>query len=285
MSTLTGLTMTLLLAAVQHPHTPGMSHDDALKQRGAAAMGFDQDAAAHHFRLAPDGGAIEVVANDAADARTIAAIRGHLQSIAREFAAGKFDKPLQTHGEMPPGVDGMKARRQAIAYRYEERPRGGVVHIATKDAAALDAVHAFLRYQIKEHGTAAPIDMTRAVAHSTNVMSWVRRLAAVAAMLTLGAGNLAMCAGWQPTPRARMACCKSAARGVTQAQADSCCASASDRQQSSITIPAISLGIAPPPTTAAGALVRVPAPARARAFDPLPVTPIPKHLLFSVLLI
>ena len=153
MSSLTVLAVTLLLAAAQHQHNPGMSRDAALKERGAAAMGFDQDAATHHFRLAPDGGAVEVVANDAADARTIAAIRSHLQSIAREFAAGRFDTPLQTHGEMPPGVDRMKKRRDAIAYRYEELSRGGVVHITTEDTGVLDAIHAFLRYQIKEHGT------------------------------------------------------------------------------------------------------------------------------------
>ena len=153
MSSFTVLAVALLLGAAQHQHTPGMSHDAGLKERGAAAMGFDQDAARHHFRLAPDGGAIEVVANDAADLETIAAIRSHLQSIGRDFAAGKFDKPLQTHGEMPPGVGRMKERRDAIAYRYEELSRGGVVHITTRDTRALDGIHAFLRYQIREHRT------------------------------------------------------------------------------------------------------------------------------------
>jgi hypothetical protein len=38
--------------------------------------------------LYKDGGAVEVRANDAADAESIASIRKHLQEIAKEFAAG-----------------------------------------------------------------------------------------------------------------------------------------------------------------------------------------------------
>ena len=44
-----------------------------------------------------------------------------------------------------------------ITYRYEDLAGGGAVRIETKDARALDAVHAFLRYQITEHGTGDPM--------------------------------------------------------------------------------------------------------------------------------
>jgi hypothetical protein len=152
-----------LLLAGQHPQMPaGMSHAEHLKQlqkdadtktRGAEAMGFDQDATTHHFRLAATGGSIEVTVNDKSDEKTMAAIRGHLRSIAAEFATGQFDKPFQTHGEVPPGVVEMQKSRQRIAYRYEDLPQGGAVRIETTDAAALDAIHAFLRYQITEHHT------------------------------------------------------------------------------------------------------------------------------------
>ena len=162
MNPLTAWIVAALLTA-QHSQMPaGMSHekhleqmqnDEALKKRGADAMGFDQDATAHHFRLSPTGGSIEVTVKDRSDDATIAAVRSHLQSIAREFADGRFAKPLQTHGEVPPGVAEMQSRKQRIAYRYEELPRGGRVRISTKDTRALDAVHAFLRYQITEHRT------------------------------------------------------------------------------------------------------------------------------------
>ena len=70
MNLATALVVAGLAAMPQHPTMPaGMSHEEhlkqmeqdaALKKRGAAAMGFDQDAAVHHFRVTPTGGSIEV---------------------------------------------------------------------------------------------------------------------------------------------------------------------------------------------------------------------------------
>jgi len=163
MNALLAAVAVVLLLTEQHPQMPaGMSHeehlkqmqkDEALKKRGAQAMGFDQEATTHHFRLSATGGSIEVAARDLADRATIEAIRTHLRSIAGDFAAGRFDKPLQTHAEMPPGVVDMQKLRERIAYRFEEMPGGGAVRIETDDRRALEAVHAFLRYQITEHHT------------------------------------------------------------------------------------------------------------------------------------
>src|SRR5262245_62287515 len=50
-------------------------------------------------------------------------------------------------------------------------------------------------------------DTAAKVPHRRYVVTLVRRLAAMAAVLTLCVGNLAECAGWQPTPEARMECC------------------------------------------------------------------------------
>ena len=146
----------------QHAMPPGVTHDEHLRQlqkdadlkrRGAAAMGFDQDAAAHHFRLTPDGGAIEVSVKVQSDVAGRAQVRAHLREIALAFAAGDFEKPLATHDELPPGAAAMRDRRAAIAYSYEETSGGGRVRVTTKDAAARAAIHEFLRYQIREHGT------------------------------------------------------------------------------------------------------------------------------------
>lgn len=154
-------------AAPQHPTMPaGMTHEEhlkqmekdaALKKRGAEAMGFDQDATTHHFLLARDGGAIEVGVNDDRAATVRAAIRSHLTEISSEFAGGVFDKPFATHAEVPPGVATMRRLRTSIAYAYGDTPRGGRVRIRTTNAEALGAVHDFLRYQIKEHGTGDPL--------------------------------------------------------------------------------------------------------------------------------
>jgi hypothetical protein len=134
------------------------------------------------------------------------------------------------------------------------------------------------------------------------VVIQIRRLTAFLAVLALCAGNVpAVCAGWQATPEARMACCmsdascpmhKSESHGsgsvrTTQAQADNCCAAASTRTESptaaaSFTLLNVSVLPAVAPFVVPGA-----GPARQewRAFVPLPVSPVPKHLLHSVLLV
>jgi hypothetical protein len=165
-----GVTAALLLAP-QHPAMPkGMSHEEHLKQmqkdedlkkRGAEAMGFDQDATTHHFRLAPSGGSIEVTVKNESDAAVIAAVRSHLRSIAADFARGDFDKPFQTHAEVPPGSQQMQADKDSIEYHYDDLPGGGAVRITTASDRALKAVHEFLRYQIKEHQTGDPLEPKR----------------------------------------------------------------------------------------------------------------------------
>jgi len=159
--TLTLVSILTALAQAHHTMPPGMSHEAHLKQMGAAAMGFDQDKAAHHFRLRQDGGTIDVEARDPADAVTRQAIRTHLQDIAAAFGRGDFSKPFETHGEVPPGVKAMQRRRQFLQYRYEELPAGGRVVISTADVNARDAVFEFLRYQIREHATGDPLTIPR----------------------------------------------------------------------------------------------------------------------------
>jgi hypothetical protein len=152
-----------LLLTMQHPAMPkGMSHeehmkqmekDDALKKRGADAMGFDQAVTTHHFRLTPTGGSIEVTVKDDADTATLARIRTHLKSIAEDFSHGDFGKPFKTHAEVPPGVSVMQKYASVISYRYEEVPHGAIVRIRSADSHTLHGLHDFLRYQIAEHRT------------------------------------------------------------------------------------------------------------------------------------
>jgi len=47
-------------------------------------------------------------------------------------------------------------KRESMTYRYQETPAGGRVRITTTNREALSAVHAFLTYQIREHGTKNP---------------------------------------------------------------------------------------------------------------------------------
>jgi hypothetical protein len=128
-------------------------------------------------------------------------------------------------------------------------------------------------------------------------------LSAFALALALLAGNLGVCAGWTATPKARMACCADGdtcpmhqadsqssgeKRVVSQAQADACCA-ASERQQSSqsapTSIPAVSSAV-----FGAGVVVPAPIPALVgsdawRIVAPIPISPVPRHVLLSVFLV
>jgi hypothetical protein len=128
------------------------------------------------------------------------------------------------------------------------------------------------------------------------------RAAAFVAALALCAGNVAVCAGWQATPEARMACCMdsttcpmhksdnhehSSRRVVSQAQADSCCAAAAERRDSAAAGSTFSASglIALVPVAAFTVPVSAFMSQEWRALVPLPVSSTPKHLLLSVLLV
>jgi site-specific recombinase XerD len=125
----------------------------SMEHRGDAVMGFSHETTTHAFKLSDDGGAIEVVANDPKDAKSIEAIRAHLREIAKAFAKGDFSKPKAIHEELPDGAAEMRELRDAIKYDYAAMERGGRVRITTSDAKALDAVHRFLKFQVREHHT------------------------------------------------------------------------------------------------------------------------------------
>ena len=84
------------------------------------------------------------------------AIRAHLHMIAKEFAAGRFDAPLATHGEEPPGTSVMRELRGSIRYMAEDIPNGARVRLTSTDPRALAAIREFLAYQIREHHTGDP---------------------------------------------------------------------------------------------------------------------------------
>jgi hypothetical protein len=131
----------------------------------------------------------------------------------------------------------------------------------------------------------------------------LRRVSAIMIVLALAASNAAACAGWMPTPEARMACCAeggacpmhkadsqhSSQTGVlTQAQADSCCAS-SEREHSSQSSPTF---VASMTQAVLGTGTVLPAVAPSivlsdgwRTAAPIPTAPIPKHVLLSVFLV
>jgi hypothetical protein len=133
-------------------------HAAGVDERGDKEMGFSHTKTTHHFRITPDGGAIEVTANDAKDEISRDQIRGHLIHIAKLFEQGNFEIPMLVHNQKAPGTDVMKRMKANVVYRYEELENGARVRISTADPAALNAVHDFLRFQIKEHRTGDPLE-------------------------------------------------------------------------------------------------------------------------------
>ena len=151
--------------------------------------------------------------------------------------------------------------------------------------------------------SAGSFDTASLVEHPREVVRLVQRLAALALTFGLMAGNAAICAGWMPTPEARMACCadggecpmhkgdshrSGSGRVLTQVQADSCCASA-EGQHSNQSNPSFVTAI-----TAAVLGVGVVLPANVpalvlsdawRTSAPIPIAPVPKHVLLSVFLV
>jgi hypothetical protein len=125
----------------------------ASKAHGNDAMELNQEKTTHHFKLLPDGGAIEITANDPSDVATRDAIRQHVAKIAAMFAQGDFSIPMLVHGQKPAGVDLMTRLKNKISYTAANLPNGGRVQITAENSEAISAVHDFLRFQIQEHKT------------------------------------------------------------------------------------------------------------------------------------
>jgi hypothetical protein len=133
--------------------------DEKMNERGDHVMGFDHTKTTHHFRLLPDGGSIEVATNSTQDTESRDQIRMHLGHIAKMFAAGNFNAPMLIHDQIPPGVPTMKKLKSDIQYKFEETEQGARIRIATNSPEALQAIHDFLKFQIKEHKTGDSLEV------------------------------------------------------------------------------------------------------------------------------
>lgn len=142
------------------------------------------------------------------------------------------------------------------------------------------------------------VDTPDQQAHDRNVLVVARTVAATL-IAVLAAGPVGLCAGWQATAEARMACCVEGVacpmhvaerdhvdgtQALTQAEADSCCA-ASERDVGSSAKASILISPAllqqtillPPVASSRWLFPRDPVPDRAAG--------VPRHLLNSVFLV
>jgi hypothetical protein len=139
--------------ATQDVQSPGSPSQHDMEHHGEDVMGFSQTKTAHHFLLRRDGGVIEVTAKDPKDTVSQNQIRMHLPHITMAFASGDFTHPMEVHDQTPPGVLTMKRLKAQIQYKFEETDTGGRVLIHSHNAEAIQAIHDFLRFQIREHHT------------------------------------------------------------------------------------------------------------------------------------
>lgn len=151
-----------LLAQSAKTPSPAPSHHHAeVAERGDHVMGFDHSKTTHHFTLTPTGGVIAVTANDAGDTGSRDAIRRHLAHEAEMLAAGNFHDPMTIHDRVPPGVEVLKRDHGKIQWKYEDVEAGGRIVITTHSAEDLRAVHEFLKFQIEDHQTGDPVEVTK----------------------------------------------------------------------------------------------------------------------------
>jgi len=148
--------------SAQQASTPTQdpSHHNGVTARGDHAMGFSHETTTHHFRLSKSGGVIDVSATDPKDSATRDQIRVHLAHVVKRFSVGDFDVPMFIHDTTPPGVPVMAKLRSQIRYLYNDTTGGAKIRITSANAEALDAIHAFLRFQISDHQTGDPSDIS-----------------------------------------------------------------------------------------------------------------------------
>jgi hypothetical protein len=149
----------------------------------------------------------------------------------------------------------------------------------------------------------ASVDTGRQLKHPWFGVRVLHRVSTVLLCLGLIAGNAGVCAGWAATAEERMACCTESGECpmhkrqphesgshsvVTQAQADACCA-ASERDHSNSSNPAVvtvmsarvlGVGVVLPAITPSLVLTD-----GWRTGAPVPIPPVPRHVLLTVFLV
>ncbi len=133
--------------AMQH----GMNHGQHL---GADVMPFDLARTLHIFTPLEDGGLQEIVSRDG-DPAQIELIRQHLRKEAAAFSKGDFSDPARIHGMAMPGLKELEAAGGKIEVDYADTQKGARLRYRSDDPATVDALHAWFRAQVRDHGADA----------------------------------------------------------------------------------------------------------------------------------
>ncbi|TAK62478.1 MAG: aspartate carbamoyltransferase [Methylobacter sp.] len=113
------------------------------------------DRALEGFVKTANGGIMQIIAKSDNDSQQIKRMQQYLRQTAEEYGKGDFSSTERFHGANMPGLAQMKAAKAGeIKYQYKALNNGGQIVFSTEDPQLLNALHAWIDAQIKEHGSA-----------------------------------------------------------------------------------------------------------------------------------
>ncbi len=151
-----GLTLALVMTMASQTQPPRAFVDPALLTRINKVVGFDSERVQRHFYVLKNGGAIEVLANDANDAATIKAIQSYLKKESELYTKGNFENASAMYGKAPDGTITLKKLRDDVSFVMVPEENGAVLRMLTVNPQAKNAIHDYLKYQIDQLKTGDP---------------------------------------------------------------------------------------------------------------------------------
>jgi hypothetical protein len=138
------------MASVQAPRAEALSRNSQL-------LGFDLNKTNQHFYLYKNGGAIDISAKNIDDVGSIAAVRRFLEKQEKAFAAGDIELQKQVYAELPPSLLIIRKLKNEISFSYTSTDEGGALRMFTINNKARDAIHEYLKHEIKANQTDDPV--------------------------------------------------------------------------------------------------------------------------------
>ena len=138
------------MASVQAPRAEALSRNSQL-------LGFDLNKTNQHFYLYKNGGAIDISAKNIDDVGSIAAVRRFLEKQEKAFAAGDIELQKQVYTELPPSLLIIRKLKNEISFSYTSTDEGGALRMFTINNKARDAIHEYLKHEIKANQTDDPV--------------------------------------------------------------------------------------------------------------------------------
>jgi hypothetical protein len=127
-----------------------------------APIHYDRHRVVHHFYLYPDGGMVTLTVTDPSDAETRKAVRAYVQRVSQLMVVGNLTRLREQFGDGVPGLTRIaeaRGRKATITVHSSTPDEGSQIIFSTADAAALEGLHDFLRFQITDLKTGDPLEV------------------------------------------------------------------------------------------------------------------------------